>query len=90
MTDLLTPRNTEGVNFQPKKYVGRLRNVYGEYPQVALVASTVQDTSHPLIGRGTLFSLNFASTKFCVITKKSRAFLIHCRKYVFHGISALA
>ena len=38
MTDLLTPQNTEGVNFQTpppppkKKYVGHPRHVYCEYP----------------------------------------------------------
>ena len=31
MTDLLTQKNTEGVNFQPKKYVGPLCHAHREY-----------------------------------------------------------
>ena len=32
MTDLLTQKNTKGVNFQPKKYVRPPCHVYCKYP----------------------------------------------------------
>ena len=47
MTNLLTPQNTKGVNFQPKKYVGPPRHESCEYPpwDGGLVVSAMDSVS---------------------------------------------